>query len=157
MARCGAAARRRLRAAARSRHGAAALATVRAGGVQFRRQCLCPARRPRGKREDLAGAIPGPGSRHLRAAPRHRTGSRRFKARIARAQRVQPSLLDRLARHDYVLPPLHILGEPRKPAANKVSEDALGQNARLLEGVLEDFGVKGEIIHVRPGPVVTLY
>jgi DNA segregation ATPase FtsK/SpoIIIE, S-DNA-T family len=66
-------------------------------------------------------------------------------------------LLDRLARHDYVLPPLHILGEPRKPAANKVSEDALGQNARLLEGVLEDFGVKGEIIHVRPGPVVTLY
>ena len=70
---------------------------------------------------------------------------------------VQPSLLDRLARPDYILPPLHILGEPRKPAANKVSEDALGQNARLLEGVLEDFGVKGEIIHVRPGPVVTLY
>ncbi|TIR99407.1 MAG: cell division protein FtsK, partial [Mesorhizobium sp.] len=33
----------------------------------------------------------------------------------------------------------------------------LEQNARLLEGVLEDFGVKGEIIHVRPGPVVTLY
>ncbi|MGH6799177.1 MAG: DNA translocase FtsK 4TM domain-containing protein, partial [Roseiarcus sp.] len=70
---------------------------------------------------------------------------------------VQPSLLDQLARHTYALPPLHILGEPRKPAANKVSEDALSQNARLLEGVLEDFGVKGEIIHVRPGPVVTLY
>jgi S-DNA-T family DNA segregation ATPase FtsK/SpoIIIE len=34
---------------------------------------------------------------------------------------------------------------------------ALEQNARMLEGVLEDFGVKGEIIHVRPGPVVTLY
>jgi DNA segregation ATPase FtsK/SpoIIIE, S-DNA-T family len=70
---------------------------------------------------------------------------------------VQPSLLDQLARHVYSLPPLHILGEPRKPAANNVSEDALSQNARLLEGVLEDFGVKGEIIHVRPGPVVTLY
>jgi DNA segregation ATPase FtsK/SpoIIIE, S-DNA-T family len=69
----------------------------------------------------------------------------------------QPSLLDRLARHHYILPPLHILGEPRKPAANKVSEDALDQNARLLEGVLDDFGVKGEIMHVRPGPVVTLY
>ena len=38
-----------------------------------------------------------------------------------------------------------------------LSKDALEQNARLLEGVLEDFGVKGEIIHVRPGPVVTLY
>ncbi|MGH6845016.1 MAG: DNA translocase FtsK 4TM domain-containing protein, partial [Methylocella sp.] len=70
---------------------------------------------------------------------------------------VQPSLLNQLARHVYRLPPLHILGEPRKPAANNVSEDALSQNARLLEGVLEDFGVKGEIVHVRPGPVVTLY
>jgi S-DNA-T family DNA segregation ATPase FtsK/SpoIIIE len=39
----------------------------------------------------------------------------------------------------------------------KISADALEQNARLLEGVLEDFGVKGEIINVRPGPVVTLY
>jgi hypothetical protein len=35
--------------------------------------------------------------------------------------------------------------------------EALEQNARMLEGVLEDFGVKGEIINVRPGPVVTLY
>ncbi|MGA9216385.1 MAG: DNA translocase FtsK, partial [Methylocella sp.] len=84
------------------------------------------------------------------AAGALRPGSRALKE-------VQPSLLDRLARHDYVLPPLHILGEPRKSAANKVSDDALGQNARLLEGVLDDFGVKGEIIHVRPGPVVTLY
>ncbi|WGJ15401.1 DNA translocase FtsK [Methylocapsa sp. D3K7] len=69
----------------------------------------------------------------------------------------QPSLLDRLARQNYLLPPLHILAEPRNSAASKVSEDALSQNARLLEGVLEDFGVKGEIVHVRPGPVVTLY
>jgi len=38
-----------------------------------------------------------------------------------------------------------------------LSTEALEANARLLEGVLEDFGVKGEIINVRPGPVVTLY
>ncbi len=63
----------------------------------------------------------------------------------------------REARGAYVMPPLGMLAEPRKPAGHKVSEDALGQNARLLEGVLEDFGVKGEIINVRPGPVVTLY
>ena len=69
----------------------------------------------------------------------------------------QPSMFDRLAWHDYLFPPLHILAEPRNSAANKVSEDSLSQNARLLEGVLEDFGVKGEIVHVRPGPVVTLY
>ena len=42
-------------------------------------------------------------------------------------------------------------------AAPAVSAEALEQNATLLEGTLEDFGVKGEIINVRPGPVVTLY
>ena len=50
-----------------------------------------------------------------------------------------------------------MLAEPRKLAVGRISEDALEQNARLLEGTLEDFGVKGEIINVRPGPVVTLY
>ncbi len=66
----------------------------------------------------------------------------------------QLSLLDRDA---YQLPPLSMLAEPKKLVASKISEDALEQNARLLEGVLDDFGVKGEIINVRPGPVVTLY
>ena len=45
----------------------------------------------------------------------------------------------------------------RRRPTSKISDDALEQNARLLEGVLDDFGVKGEIINVRPGPVVTLY
>jgi S-DNA-T family DNA segregation ATPase FtsK/SpoIIIE len=66
----------------------------------------------------------------------------------------QPSLLDH---SDYELPPLLLLAEAKKQAVTKISEDALEQNARLLEGVLDDFGVKGEIINVRPGPVVTLY
>jgi S-DNA-T family DNA segregation ATPase FtsK/SpoIIIE len=38
-----------------------------------------------------------------------------------------------------------------------ISDEALEQNARMLENVLGDFGVRGEIINVRPGPVVTLY
>ena len=45
-------------------------------------------------------------------------------------------------------------GTDKKAAVNL---QALEQNARLLEGVLDDFGVRGEIINVRPGPVVTLY
>ena len=61
------------------------------------------------------------------------------------------------AHADYALPPLEMLAEPRRTQATTISEDALEQNARLLEGVLEDFGVRGEIINVRPGPVVTLY
>ncbi|PDT83479.1 cell division protein FtsK [Sinorhizobium sp. BJ1] len=59
---------------------------------------------------------------------------------------------------DFALPPIHFLAEPKNVARDaSLSADALEQNARMLEGVLEDFGVKGEIIHVRPGPVVTLY
>ncbi|MBN9037275.1 MAG: DNA translocase FtsK [Rhizobiales bacterium] len=58
----------------------------------------------------------------------------------------------------FEMPSLHFLSEPKSIARDpSLSKDALEQNARMLEGVLEDFGVKGEIIHVRPGPVVTLY
>ncbi len=58
---------------------------------------------------------------------------------------------------NYRLPPLMLLAEPKKILGFTISQDALEQNARLLEGVLEDFSVRGEIINVRPGPVVTLY
>ena len=42
-------------------------------------------------------------------------------------------------------------------AVQRVNEESLEKNARLLESVLEDFGVRGEIVKIRPGPVVTLY
>jgi S-DNA-T family DNA segregation ATPase FtsK/SpoIIIE len=59
---------------------------------------------------------------------------------------------------DFQLPALSLLAQPSgRSHAETVSEDALEQNARLLESVLEDFGVHGEITKVRPGPVVTLY
>jgi S-DNA-T family DNA segregation ATPase FtsK/SpoIIIE len=66
----------------------------------------------------------------------------------------QPSFLDE---GDYALPALTMLAEPKRSATPTVSPEALEQNATLLEGTLEDFGVKGEITNVRPGPVVTLY
>jgi S-DNA-T family DNA segregation ATPase FtsK/SpoIIIE len=63
-----------------------------------------------------------------------------------------------LSADGFQLPPLHLLTEPKAVARDaSLSAEALEHNARMLEGVLEDFGVKGEIIHVRPGPVVTLY
>ncbi len=80
-------------------------------------------------------------------APAIKTGKRALRE-------AQPSLL---GNSGYELPPLLLLSEAKKQAVTKISEDALEQNARLLEGVLDDFGVKGEIINVRPGPVVTLY
>jgi S-DNA-T family DNA segregation ATPase FtsK/SpoIIIE len=58
--------------------------------------------------------------------------------------------------HVYEPPSPAMLSAPKK-TAERMSDDALEQNARLLEGVLDDFNVKGEIISVHPGPVVTLY
>jgi S-DNA-T family DNA segregation ATPase FtsK/SpoIIIE len=58
---------------------------------------------------------------------------------------------------DYELPSEELLQLPPEGQGFYMSQEQLEQNADLLESVLEDFGVKGEIIHVRPGPVVTLY
>jgi len=58
----------------------------------------------------------------------------------------------------YQMPSLGFLAEPRRLGPNEeLSEEVLEGNAGVLEGVLDDFGIKGEICHVRPGPVVTLY
>jgi S-DNA-T family DNA segregation ATPase FtsK/SpoIIIE len=63
-----------------------------------------------------------------------------------------------LGGENFTLPPLDILTPPPKSLiAATIDEEALAQNARLLESVLDDFGVKGEVVKVRPGPVVTLY
>ncbi|MCX2724900.1 DNA translocase FtsK [Roseibium salinum] len=95
-------------------------------------------------------AEPAPQSgRVIPPAPRPKQSKRAI-------EEAQPSFLG--AQEQYELPPLRLLAEPK--TGGKIpglSADALEQNARILEGVLEDFGVRGEIIEVRPGPVVTLY
>ena len=68
----------------------------------------------------------------------------------------QPAL--NLVSGDYQLPALGLLAEPVPVAETAaLSDEALEENARMLEAVLADFGVKGRITAVRPGPVVTLY
>ncbi len=58
----------------------------------------------------------------------------------------------------FALPDLELLAEPKKLGRTiDISREALEENARQLEGVLDDFGVKGQIVAVKPGPVVTLY
>src|SRR4029077_3385201 len=54
-------------------------------------------------------------------------------------------------------PPLSLLKPAPAHATNGPSEEALQANARLLETVLADYGVQGNIVEIRPGPVVTLY
>ncbi len=68
----------------------------------------------------------------------------------------QGSLLDE--NRGFQLPELSLLAPPRhKGASPEHAPERLEAMARKLESVLADFGVKGDIINVRPGPVVTLY
>jgi S-DNA-T family DNA segregation ATPase FtsK/SpoIIIE len=56
-----------------------------------------------------------------------------------------------------ILPELELLSKPPEGKTQAIDEEALAKNARMLEAVLEDYGVRGQIVQVRPGPVVTLY
>ena len=58
---------------------------------------------------------------------------------------------------DFQLPSAELLAEPPEQTGKVIDKSALEANARLLETVLEDFNVKGEITAVRTGPVVTMY
>ncbi|WP_027487066.1 FtsK/SpoIIIE family DNA translocase [Allorhizobium undicola] len=74
------------------------------------------------------------------------------------AERSRPATFVPNNGRGYQLPSIELLAPPRSVAKDaSLSADQLEHNARMLEGVLEDFGVKGDIIEVRPGPVVTLY
>jgi S-DNA-T family DNA segregation ATPase FtsK/SpoIIIE len=78
------------------------------------------------------------------------------KAPVTAKRARQPAL--NLESSEYQLPALGLLAEPRHVVdATTLSDESLEENARMLEAVLSDFGVKGRINAVRPGPVVTLY
>ena len=57
----------------------------------------------------------------------------------------------------YQLPTLDLLSPPPRETRQQIDRAGLERNARLLETVLEDFNVRGDIVEVRPGPVVTMY
>ena len=77
-------------------------------------------------------------------------------SRQAQAE-AQPSLAFDAAASGYERPPLALLASAGTVERHALSPEALAENARLLESVLDDYGVKGQITAVHPGPVVTLY
>lgn len=110
-------------------------------------------------------AAPAPRRRARRAAAKPKpkatglveTPTSRLKAgRKAQAQR-QRTLDLGVGEGGYTPPPLDLLDAPDPSGRNLLSKDALEQNAVMLASVLEDFGIRGDIVKVRPGPVVTLY
>ncbi len=98
---------------------------------------------------DAAPLAPARPARVVAPARRPAPGSRA-------AREAQPSLL--AEEGGFELPALGLLSEARhRGLADEHRPERLEAMARRLEGVLEDFGVRGDIINVRPGPVVTLY
>jgi S-DNA-T family DNA segregation ATPase FtsK/SpoIIIE len=96
-------------------------------------------------------------------APAPVRGAPEPKVAAAKAPKPRREADDSQAAFDFVrpstgfdLPPLSMLTKPAKRVAS-VDEEALKQNAKMLEGVLQEFGVRGVIDQIRPGPVVTLY
>ncbi|MCP1974224.1 S-DNA-T family DNA segregation ATPase FtsK/SpoIIIE [Bradyrhizobium elkanii] len=57
----------------------------------------------------------------------------------------------------FELPSVSMLSAPKASDRQPLSKAELETNSRSLEGVLQDFGVRGEIVKANPGPVVTLY
>lgn len=112
--------------------------------------------------EEAPGPLPGEQGDARRGAeppPVREASKPRVAARAPDAKRVpaaarQPALDLGDA---WRLPPLELLVEPPAKRQGRPTEEALQGNARLLESVLEDYGVRGRIVEIRPGPVVTLY
>ncbi|MEM9810375.1 MAG: DNA translocase FtsK 4TM domain-containing protein, partial [Pseudomonadota bacterium] len=57
----------------------------------------------------------------------------------------------------YEFPGVHLLKAPSSKDRKVLADKDLEQRAGMLERVLADFKIGGEIVGVRPGPVVTLY
>jgi S-DNA-T family DNA segregation ATPase FtsK/SpoIIIE len=85
------------------------------------------------------------------------TTKRAAKPSTRAQQEAQPALQFEEAGAAYEHPPLSLLTNPAEIQRHHLSDEALEENARMLENVLDDYGVKGEIVSVRPGPVVTMY
>jgi S-DNA-T family DNA segregation ATPase FtsK/SpoIIIE len=153
-----------------------------AGAMRRRREASAPLADMLRRADELAEAGPAPGSALRRrepsfgvpvvtrepgapdlgpppppVAPVPKPAAPRVAERAApkqAAQARQPSL----PLHDgWQFPPLDLLTGPPVKRAVGPSEEALQGNARMLETVLEDYGVRGRIVEIRPGPVVTLY
>ncbi|WP_456387502.1 DNA translocase FtsK [Profundibacter sp.] len=91
-----------------------------------------------------------------KAVVQHNTRKTTPASRQAKAE-AQPALQFEDNHTAYEHPPLSLLENHVDIQRHQLSDESLEQNARMLESVLDDYGVKGDIVSVRPGPVVTMY
>lgn len=60
-------------------------------------------------------------------------------------EEAQPRLQFEESASDYELPPLGLLANPVSVMRHHLSDEALEENARLLEAVLDDYGLKAKL------------
>ncbi|WP_260597195.1 FtsK/SpoIIIE family DNA translocase [Sphingomonas endolithica] len=127
----------------------------------FRGAAVVPATTPFGEPvtvepEPARKAVPAP---RAVAIPDERPGpviaDRTLAPSVAKPKAKQERL--DLRDNNYRLPAIELLIPAPPSAGGPIDKAALERNARLLESVLDDFHVKGSIVEVRPGPVVTMY
>jgi DNA segregation ATPase FtsK/SpoIIIE, S-DNA-T family len=107
----------------------------------------------RAPRREPAAEPPPPG------APAFDTGpAARLRAPVAPPRKVVPKQESLPLEGTWRLPPMSLLAPvPQRTGVGTPTAESLQNNARLLETVLADYGVQGQIVEIRPGPVVTLY
>jgi len=141
-----------------ARRGAGGMKRLAAtGGVIRKEPHLAPSTRPEpySDPEDFYAEETQTAAAPKRVAPRPKAAKPGKRAEAAK----QRSLDLPTPGGEYEYPPLDLLEEADENAraAGRAKDDNLEANAQILETVLQDFGVHGEIVQVRPGPVVTLY
>lgn len=72
-------------------------------------------------------------------------------------KKAAPKAASKKGSDKFELPSVSVLAAPKAGDRQPLSKAELEANSRSLEGVLQDFGVRGEIVKANPGPVVTLY
>jgi S-DNA-T family DNA segregation ATPase FtsK/SpoIIIE len=105
------------------------------------------------REERSATAIP-PRARPTVADPAKSAPVAAGRGKDRKSVSAQPSLA---LGDNYQMPTLDLLSPPPRETRQQIDRAGLERNARLLETVLEDFNVRGDIVEVRPGPVVTMY
>ncbi|WP_164660798.1 DNA translocase FtsK [Tropicibacter sp. Alg240-R139] len=115
-----------------------------------------PTSQPESALEPTPAAAPLPVAQPRKAVVEQPARKSPLPSRRAQAE-AQPTLAFEETATQFELPPLSLLENPVEIQRHHLSDEALEQNARMLENVLDDYGVKGEIVSVRPGPVVTMY
>ncbi|MEM7545016.1 MAG: DNA translocase FtsK 4TM domain-containing protein [Pseudomonadota bacterium] len=110
--------------------------------------------------DDHDSILPAILRRNIERTPVERAAPKPIRKSKAAVAEEQPRLnLETAAPAEdlYQAPALALLQNPSKIVRHQESDVALEENARMLEAVLDDYGVRGEIGSVRPGPVVTMY